>query len=111
MSTEVESAAYEQFRETAMENWDTLELVDEGNNVVHSISLSSVDWTEDGDTIRVEKTVSGSEVGVGETVDGSRVYDSGRGDVMHIDNSPEPFTFQNEGDELSITHEIDIPQE
>lgn len=110
MSTEVEPEAYEQFRQYAQENWDSLELIDGGGDTVHSISLSEGDWEEDGDIIKVEETVTGTDVGVGETVAGSRVYDSGAGNVMHVDTDPSDFTFENEGDELQITHEIEIPQ-
>lgn len=107
MATEVTQSAYSDFRDKAMAEWNWLELRD-GTTTVHTVDITN-DWVLDGDVIKVEKIVTGADVGTGVSVDTSAIYDVENGDLKHEEVTT-AVTFETSEDELHLTHTIEIPQ-
>lgn len=134
---EIREDGYITLRTFIAENWDTLSLQDETGNEVISINLTEDNWIHDKETkevwagydgqnrpvyedveIETNQTMEIQVIVTGEDVETlpSTVAQSvikGTSGTISRDVSVEtfqPFTFESTGDELTITHKINVPQ-
>jgi len=124
MATEINTSGYESLRQainsslTAGDQWDYIELFDDTGSIVTRVSITSdsrFSWntTETDQTQEVKGTVSGSDGDISTPVklSGSRLKatDSDPADVKHEEGFADA-TISGSGDDVTVTHEVEVPQ-
>ena len=121
---ELTSDGYQSIRElvnssTKFPNdWDDIELYDDAGNAVTRVSITGDDrckWIDvDGDkTLQIEFDVTGTdgEIPIPTTLKYSAVWDSGSGGrQITVKEQFAEAVINQSGDNVVITHSIDIPQ-
>lgn len=115
MASEIPSAGYTDLRDYVRNNWDYIELVDDTDSVVLRVSVSGdsrASWTDNGQTQLAEITVSGSDADITTpvTIDESRLFDVSSGGSAYSSDTFAAATLQQDSDELTVQHEVQIPQ-
>lgn len=113
---EVTTAAYEDIRAYIEANWDFLEPYDDGDSAITRVDTSDdrITWVHaDGaQTLQLEGVFSGddSDITLPVTFAGSRVFDVDSGGSAYSDETYTNFTMEATDDEITITHEIEVPE-
>ena len=116
MATELPNAGYEDLREYVRDNWDYIELQDDVDDQVTRIDVDTDDrasWATDGDIRRVTVTVSGSDADVTTpvTITSSHLFKADSGGNSLSNDSFSGATLEEDGDELTVEHEVQVPQQ
>lgn len=113
---EVTSNAYQDLRDYIQSSWKYIELKDDtGSSVVRlSPSDSRVSWThsEGSQTLTLQIVVKGSEsdISVPSTFAQSDIFNVETGGNALSTETFTAFTMESENDELTVTHNISVPQ-
>lgn len=115
MATEIPSAGYTDLRDYVRNNWDYIELVDDTGSQVLRVSVSGdsrASWTDNGQTQLAEITVTGgdSDITTPVTIAESALFDVASGGSAYSTDTFTNATLDQSGDELTVQHEVQIPQ-
>ncbi|MDE8562759.1 hypothetical protein PNH38_02540 [Anoxybacillus rupiensis] len=113
---EITSSAYQALRNYIQNNWKYIELRDDANNPILRLSPSDsrVTWVHNaGDqTLKLQVVIKGSDADITKpkTFASSAIYDVATGGQPYSIESFTPFTIESDMDELTVIHEIQVPQ-
>ncbi|AKS37684.1 hypothetical protein NP92_04240 [Anoxybacillus gonensis] len=111
---EITSSAYQAIRDYIQANWQYIELRDDlGNPILRlSPSDSRVTSTIEGQTVKLQIVVKGSDADITkpQTFASSAIYDVATGGQPYSIESFTSFTIESDMDELTVIHEIQVPQ-
>jgi len=113
---EITSQAYQALRNYIQSNWKYIELRDDLGNAIVRLSPSDnrVTWTHNsGDqTLKLQVVIKGSDSDISKpkTFASSAIYDVATGGQAYSVESFTPFTIESDMDELTVIHEIQVPQ-
>lgn len=113
---EVTAAAYQDLRNYIQANWKYIELQDGNGNAVIRLSPSDsrCTWTNAaGDqTLRLQVVIKGSDSDITKpsTYAKSAIYNVATGGSPFSVESFTAFTIESDMDELTVTHNIQVPQ-
>lgn len=115
MVSEINEAGYQEIRDFIQSNWDYIELYDDTDSAIGrwEVGGSKASWTHSaGDqTLEMTLIVTGADLGVGNTVSGSRIFSVATGgDILHQEPFANAFTVSQDNDELTVKHQIQVPQ-
>lgn len=118
--TPIADAGHTDLRAYIMATWIWFEIRNEEGTAILRIEIDSdprVEWTEEGEVLKVTGTFSGTDEEFGDveetpvTVQYSAIFKvEEEGDALDLKELT-PFTFVNDADELIIEHYIEIPQQ
>lgn len=111
---EITSQAYDNLRNFIKTNWKYIELRNEiGTPIIRlSPSDSRVTSTLEGQTVKLQMIVKGadSDIITPVTISSSAIYDIATGGNAYSIESFTPFTIESDQDELTVIHNIEVPQ-
>lgn len=113
---EITSQAYQNLRDYIQANWKYIELQDDNGNPIIRLSPadSRVTWVHNaGDqTLKLQVVIKGSDSDITKpkTFASSAIYDVATGGNAYSVESFSPFTIESDMDELTVIHEIQVPQ-
>ncbi|MCC3645823.1 hypothetical protein JGK52_03875 [Cytobacillus oceanisediminis] len=113
---EITSAAYQDLRSYIQSNWKYIELQDEsGNKIVRlSPSDSRVTWTHLSaeSVLKLQVIIKGSDADITspKTFAKSVIYNVATGGSPFSTESFTPFKIESDQDELTVIHNIQVPQ-
>lgn len=113
---EITAQAYQALRNYIQSNWKYIELRDDSGNAIVRLSPSDsrVTWTHNaGDqTLKLQVVIKGSDSDISKpkTFASSAIYDVATGGQAYSIESFTPFTVESDMDELTVIHEIKVPQ-
>lgn len=113
---EIKPEGYQAIRNFIQSNWQYIELRDENNTPIIRLSPSDprVSWihTAGDQTLKLQIVVKGSDSDIilPKTFASSHIYDTATGGNSFSDESFPAFTMQSENDQLTVIHEIQVPQ-
>lgn len=116
MATEITSAGYQSLRDFVQANWKFIELRDEVGSAILRLGTDDarVTWehTAGAQTLQLKMIVKGSdsEITLPRTFASSAVYTSAEGGTELAMESFSDFTMEETGDELTVIHQLEIPQ-
>lgn len=116
MATEITNAGYQSIRDFIQGAWTYIELRDEvGTEILRlGVGDSRVSWTHVGDaqTLELQIVIKGddSEVTLPQTFASSAIYAEGTAGEELAVESFSNFTMESIGDELTVIHQIEVPQ-
>ena len=116
--SELTEAGYQTIRNYVNNNWTHIEIYDDGGNAVTRVDItgdSRSQWLDlDGDNVlKVEFDVTGSDsdISLPVTLQKSAIWDSGSGgNQTTVKEQYANATLNQDGDNVTITHTIKIPQ-
>ncbi|AXR81485.1 hypothetical protein [Natrarchaeobaculum sulfurireducens] len=116
MATELPDAGYDDLRDHVQDSWSHIELQDDDDEQVTRIEIDDDDrasWSEDGDIRTVTVTVSGSDddIDTPVTVESTHLFNTETGGDSLSNDSFSGATLEEDGDELTVEHEVQIPQQ
>lgn len=116
MATELPTAGYEDLRDHAQTAWDYVELVDDADAVVTRFQISTdtrASWVTNGNVRELTVTVKGSDADITTpvTIVESRLFDVSTGGSALSADTFTGATLDADGDELTITHKLEIPNQ
>lgn len=113
---EITSYAYQNLRDYIQANWQFIELQDEAGTSIIRISPtgSRCTWTHNaGDqTLKLQVVIKGSDTDITLpcTFAKSVIYNVATGGNAISEESFTPFTLETDQDELTVIHNIQVPQ-
>jgi len=113
---EITASAYQAIRDYIQQNWQYIELRDDLGNPILRLSPadSRVSWIHNaGDQVlKLQIVVKGSDADITkpQTFASSAIYDVATGGNAYSIESFTPFTIESDMDELTVIHEIQVPQ-
>jgi hypothetical protein len=113
---EITASAYQAIRDYVQNNWKYIELRDDAGNAIVRLSPSDsrVSWVHNtGDQVlKLQIVVKGSDADIQKpkTFASSAIYDVATGGQPYSIESFSPFTIESDMDELTVIHEIQVPQ-
>lgn len=111
---EITSQAYDNLRNYIQTNWNYIELRnDVGTGIVRlNTTDSRVTSTLEGQTVKLQVVVKGSDTDIAYpiTISSSAIYDVATGGNAYSVESFTPFTIESDQDELTVIHNIEVPQ-
>lgn len=111
---EITASAYQALRDYIQQNWKYIELRDDAGNAIVRLSPSDsrVTSTIEGQTVKLQIVVKGSDADITKpkTFASSAIYDVATGGQPYSIESFTPFTIESDMDELTVIHEIQVPQ-
>ena len=113
---EITSHAYQNLRDYIQSNWQYIELQDEQNNPILRLSPSDnrVSWIHNaGDqTLKLQIIIKGSDTDITLPTNYAKslIFNVATGGQPLSEESFSPFTMESEQDELTVIHEIQVPQ-
>ncbi|ADL07750.1 hypothetical protein [Thermosediminibacter oceani] len=113
---EIRPEGYQNIRDYMQANWQYIELRDDAGNPILRLSPADprVTWTHNaGDqTLKLQIIVKGSDADITlpTTFASSAIYNVATGGNPFSVETFTPFTMENENDELTVIHEIQVPQ-
>lgn len=115
MASEIPTAGYTDLRDHVRNNWDYIELVDDTGSAVLRVSVSGdsrASWTDNGQTQLAEITVSGSDsdITTSVTIAESRLFDVASAGSAYSSDTFANATLSQDTDELTVQHEVQVPQ-
>lgn len=123
--SELTADAYQSLRDFAVSattipnEWDFIEIYDDTGSAVTRVSItgdSRCQWLDiDGDAIlkvEFDVTASDSDISYPVTIDSAAIWDSSSGGrQITAKESFAQATFNQDGDNVTVTHTIEIPQQ
>lgn len=115
MATELPTAGYEDLRTHIQSTWGYVELQDDTGAQVTRVEIANdtrASWSQSGDTRTVTFTVSGSDADVTTpvTVASSHLFSAATGGDSLSNDSFSGANLEEDGDELTVEHEVQVPQ-
>jgi hypothetical protein len=117
MTSPIESAGYTDLRSYVESNWTTIALLDTNNSEITRIDLqndSRVTLVSDSATnpleYQIKITGSDSDISLPVTIDTTEVYKSSSATTRMGADTYADATLQESGDELTLTHQVALPQ-
>lgn len=116
MATEITSAGYQSLRNFVQSTWTHIELRDEVGSAILRLDVddSRVSWEQlaGAQTLELKIIVKGtdSEVTLPRTFASSAIFSQASGGEELAMESFSPFTMEASGDELTVIHQLEIPQ-
>lgn len=113
---EITLQAYQDLRDYIENNWKYIELRDDENTSILRISTSDdrVTWThtENAQTLELTCVISGddADITLPQTFASSAIYKVATGGNAFSVETFTAFSMQNEADQLTIKHKIQVPQ-
>lgn len=111
---EISNYAYGELRNFIKTNWQYVELQDEqGNEIIRlSPSDSRVTSEIEGNNVKITVVIKGSDndINIPCTFAKSVIFDVATGGEPISEESFTPFTLETEQDELTVIHNIQVPQ-
>lgn len=113
---EISTAGYQSIRDFVQANWKYIELRNgEGTAVLRiGIGDSRVTWTHSAgsQTLSLQIVVKGSDAGIAlpTTFASSAIYSAASGGTALSVETFSNFTMEASGDELTVIHQLEIPQ-
>ena len=113
---EITAKAYQDLRDYITANWKYIELRDEEGAPVIRLGVGDprVTWTnvEGAQTLELTITLRGtdSDITLPSTFASSAIYKVASGGEAYSVESFSAFTMEGEGDELTVKHQIQVPQ-
>lgn len=113
---EITSYAYQNLRDYIQANWKYLELQNESGSPIVRLSPADnrVTWTHNaGDqTLKLQVVIKGSDTDITSpsTFAKSVIYNVATGGQPLSQETFTPFTLETEQDELTVIHNIQVPQ-
>ncbi|MGG4039292.1 hypothetical protein [Heyndrickxia ginsengihumi] len=113
---EITTQAYQNLRDYIQSNWQYIELQDDSDGAILRLSPSDsrVTWTHNaGDqTLKLQIVVKGSDTDITlpKTFASSHIFNVATGGISFSDESFTPFTMSTDQDELTVIHNIQVPQ-
>lgn len=113
---EILTGGYQSIRDLVQSNWKFIELRDEaGAKIVRlSVDGTRVKWihSENAQTLELQIIVKGSdsEITLPKTFASSAIYGVETGGEPYSIESFSSFTMEASGDELTVVHQLEIPQ-
>lgn len=114
---EITSAGYQSLRDFVQANWKYIELQNASGTAVLRIGIGDarVTWTHTAgaQTLQLQVVVKGTDTGIvaGTTVIGrSAIFSVATGGSALSVETISPFTFEQTGDELTVIHQLQVPQ-
>lgn len=116
--SELTADGYQTIRDYVRSNWSHIEIYDDNGNAVTRVDIDGDNrsqwYDEDGDNVlKVEFDVTGSDgdVSLPVTLQKSAIWDSGSGgNQVTVKEQFANATLNQSGDNVTITHTINIPQ-
>lgn len=131
---EIREDGYVSIRTSIVENWNKLILKDEAENSVAEIDLTENNWIHEVDTeqvfdgydgqgrplykdveiqsnaqMEIEVVVTGTDIDLPATVVSSTIVDTNLNKEVATEEFT-AFSFETSNDELTVTHQINVPQ-
>jgi hypothetical protein len=117
MTSPIESAGYTDLRSYVESNWTTIALLDSNDSEITRIDLESdgrVNLVSDSATnpLEYEITITGSDsdISLPVTIDTTEVYKSSSATTRMGTDTYSDATIKKSQDEVTITHQIALPQ-
>lgn len=116
MATEITNAGYQSLRDFVQQEWTFIELRDEVGSAIVRLGVDDerVSWEHIGGSgtleLKVVITGSDSEMTLPRTFQSSAIFTQAEGGVEMAEESFSPFTMEETGDELTVIHQLEIPQ-
>jgi hypothetical protein len=112
---EINTAGYQSIKDYIQANWKYIELRNGATPIVRlSPSDSRVTWTHQAgsQTLKLQIIVKGSDtdIPVPQTFTASAIYSVATGGSAYSVESFTPFTMETDQDELTVVHNIQVPQ-
>lgn len=114
---EITAQAYQDLRDYITANWKYIELRDEEGAPVIRLGVGDdprVTWTHEAGAQTLELTVTirgtDSDITLPITFASSAIYKVASGGEAYSVESFSAFTMEGEGDELTVKHQIQVPQ-
>lgn len=113
---EITTQAYQNLRDYIQSNWKYIELRDDTSTPILRIDTSDprLTWTHTAGSQTLELTcvISGSDVDITlpKTFANSAIYNVATGGDAFSVETFTAFTMQNEADQLTVKHQIQVPQ-
>lgn len=113
---EITTHAYQDLRDHIQTNWQYIELQDDTGNPIVRLSPSDerVTWTHDtnASTLSLQAVIKGSDTDITYPVTfvKSAIYDVATGGEAYSEEEFTPFTIEGDEDEITIIHNIEVPQ-
>jgi hypothetical protein len=114
--SEIKQAGYQDLRDYIQNNWTYIELRDNNGLAVVRLPISDprVSWTHlpGSQTLELTVIVKGSDpdILVPQTFAGTAIYKVANEGVPMSEETFVPFTIMSEDDELTIRHQIEVPE-
>ena len=114
--SEINTSGYQSIRDFVESNWKYIELRDENGTAILRLSTadSRVSWihTAGSQTLELQIVVKGSdaEVTLPQTFASSAIYSVASGGSAHSIETFSNFTAEATGDELTVIHQLEIPE-
>lgn len=116
MATEITSAGYQSLRNFVQATWTNIELRDEVGSAILRLDVADprVSWEQlaGAQTLELKIIVKGTdaEVVLPRTFQSSAIFATATGGEELAMESFSPFTMEATGDELTVIHQLEIPQ-
>lgn len=110
---EITSQAYQDLRQYIQSNWQYIELQDESSTPIIRLSPSDsrVTTTIEGNNVKITVVLNGTDPTViNKTFAKSAIFKVGTGGQSFSLETFTPFTIESEQDELTVIHNIQVPQ-
>ena len=113
---EINENGYQSIRDFIQANWKYIELRDDTDTAVLRLDPTDprVTFTHDtgSQTLELQIVVNGSdaEVTLPQTFASSAIYDVASGGTAYSEESFTSFTMEGTGDQLTVKHQIQVPQ-
>lgn len=116
MATEITNAGYQSIRDFVEANWKFIELRNESDTPILRLGVDDprVSWihTEGAGTLELRVVIKGSdaEITLPTTFASSAIYSQATDGSALAVEAFSPFTMEATGDELTVIHQLEIPQ-
>lgn len=116
MATEITNAGYQSLRDFVQSAWTFIELRDESGTAIVRLGVDDerVSWThpENSQTLELRVVITGSdeEIELPSTFASSAIFTQASGGEELAKESFSAFTMEETGDELTVIHQLEIPQ-
>lgn len=115
---EITTSGYQSIRDFVEANWKYIELRDENTTKVLRLGVGDarVKWihTSNAQTLELQIIVKGTDAEVlsslPKTFSSSAIYSVASDGTAHSIETFSPFTMEASGDELTVIHQLEIPQ-
>lgn len=111
---EISTAAYTDLRNYIQSNWNYIELQDESGTAIVRLSPSDSRVTSiiEGNNVKITVVVKGSDSDIiaPSTFAKSVIYNVASGGDKLSEETFTPFTVEGDQDELTVIHNIQVPQ-
>ena len=113
---DVSAAAYADVRDYIQTNWTHFELRDGAGAQILLVDIAAdtrLSWTHaaGANPLEVTGVFTGSDLDIpaAQVAGGSALYKGAAGSMMHAETFASTFTFNNDADQLTVRHRVEVP--